>query len=264
MYVIAWFQYTTFHLGPIPIQVWGSFVALGMLFAVWIIAKRGRRLGVAVEPMLDAALWMIISGVVFARLFHVFLYEPSFYVANPLEIVKVWHGGLSSFGGVAGAVLAFWWFVRRGIFQNIGLLRAADLFSFGALFGWIVGRIGCVMIHDHMGKPCDCFLAIETPDGTARLDMALLEILFLLPLAVVFFVLRNKKWKNGWITAVLLGYYGVVRFVLDFWRAAPEEHPTGDARYLGLTPAQYFAMLLVAASAFYFFRASRKKPPASS
>ncbi len=73
--------------------------------------------------------------------------------------------------------------------------------------------------------------------------MAFLEILFLLPLAIVFIVLRKKKIQHLFAPLLFI-YYGVLRFILDFWRADPSL-TTGDVRYFGLTPAQYFAMVLV-------------------
>lgn len=253
--MIPWFQYTTVSIGPVPIQVWGFFVALGMAVALWIMAKRAERFGFKKEAVLDTALLMIAFGLLFARVFHVLFYEFAFYAANPIDVFKVWHGGLSSFGGLFGAMLGFWWSIKKGKIKKMSLLSFADLVAFGALFGWIVGRIGCVMIHDHLGQPCDCFLSIQTPSGP-RLEMALLEIIGLLPLALLFYIARKRGKPPGWFVSILFVYYGVLRFVLDFFRATDIE--AADARYLGLTPAQYFAILLVGAGAWLYVRKIRK------
>lgn len=240
--MIPWFQEIVWHIGPIPIQVWGFFVALGMILSLAILRSRARAFDLTVEPILDLAFKMIFFGIIFARLFHVFFYEPAFFLAHPLEIFQIWHGGLSSFGGLFGAGVAFFLLWKKGN-SPVSILKRADLFSFAALFGWIVGRIGCVMIHDHLGKPCDCFLAIQTPDGIPRLEMSILEIIGLLPLAILFFLFRKRIQKEGWFTAILLGYYGFLRFVLDFWRAT--DIPGADQRYLGLTPAQYASIVII-------------------
>ena len=81
--------------------------------------------------------------------------------------------------------------------------------------------------------------------------MAILEILGLIPLAIIFFVLRDRKKPAGWHTSILFIYYGVLRFILDFWRAT--DIVGSDVRYLGLTPAQYFAILLVFVGGYFFF-----------
>ncbi|KKW42033.1 MAG: Prolipoprotein diacylglyceryl transferase [Candidatus Magasanikbacteria bacterium GW2011_GWA2_56_11] len=239
--MFPWFQYTVIYLGPIPIRVWGLFVAAGMLVALTIIYRRGRRLGMNGEHLLDHALWMIVLGIIFARLFHVFFYEPAYFLAQPAEMVKIWHGGLSSYGGFLGAVLGFLWYAKRRGVGKTSWIKIADLMSFAALFGWIVGRLGCVMIHDHLGRPCNCWLAIQTPDGP-RLEMSILEILGLLPLAAVFVIARQQKKPDGWFLGVMLVYYGLLRFTLDFYRAV--DLPNSDARYLGLTPAQYFSIIM--------------------
>lgn len=248
--MIPWFQWTTIQIGPIPIQVWGMFVSLGMLAALVIAAKRGKRFGLDRDHVLDQALWMIIFGFIFSRLFHVVFYEPAYFLAHPADIIKIWHGGLSSFGGVIGAIIGFFafsWKKRQSVDVR---WQIADLLAYSALFGWMIGRLGCVMIHDHMGRPCDSFISIQTPEGTPRLEMSILEILGLIPLALFFFFQRKKQKAKGWFLSILFIYYGVLRFILDFFRAT--DLAGSDTRYAGLTPAQYSAILMVAFGVFVF------------
>ncbi len=239
--MIPWFQYTVVYIGPIPIQVWGFFVALGMVVSILLLRNMAKQQGLRPELFLDYAVWMIIGGIIGARLFHIVFYEPMFFLSNPIEVFKIWHGGLSSFGGLTGAAVAFYVYRRWKDTQKLPLLQMTDILSFAAIYGWIVGRIGCFMIHDHLGKPCNCFLAINGPDQP-RLDMALVEIISLLPLAVLFLFLRKKQLSHGVFTGILFVYYGVLRFILDFYRAI--DIAAADARYFGLTPGQYFAILL--------------------
>jgi phosphatidylglycerol:prolipoprotein diacylglycerol transferase len=235
--------YTIFYLGPIPIQVWGFFVALGMVLTFLIILKRGKKLGFDVEKILDLGILMLISGFVFARLFHVFFYNLNYFIENPIDIIKIWEGGLSSFGGFFGAILVFFIFVKKDKYIKEKLLNIADLFAFSALYGWMLGRVGCVMIHDHPGRLYNSIFSYNSEKGL-RLDMAVLEILGLIPLAILFFVNKNKKIPDGWYLYIMFVYYGVLRFILDFFRA--DDVLQADARYLGLTPAQYFAIVLFA------------------
>ena len=255
--MIPWFQFTSVHIGPVALQVWGFFVALGMILSVLLIQREAKKRLLNAEPLLDLALKMIFFGVVGARLFHVFFYEPTFFIAHPAEIIAIWHGGLSSFGGLVGAMLAFVIAIKRKKIQTQFLTIYGNIIAYSALFGWMVGRIGCLMIHDHLGKESECFLAFYSPQGK-RLDLAFLEILGLVPLAIAFFVLKKKK-KEDLFAPLLFVYYGLLRFILDFWRAEAS-FATGDVRYLGLTPAQYFAMVLVVFGVFlYTKRPSPKK-----
>ena len=173
-------------------------------------------------------------------------------------VIKIWQGGLSSFGGLFGAVLGFWLFLKRKkiSFNKRNLYEQADILSFAAVFGWMVGRLGCFSIHDHIGKLSSSQLAVNFPDG-ARLEMAFLEILYMIPLAVWFYMVRKKQKPAGWFLYILFVYYGILRFVLDFFRAIDIAH--ADVRYFGLTPAQYFALLLVFFGAVYFRKSKKQK-----
>ena len=228
------------HIGPIPIQVWGSFVALGMLISLVIVQKMAKDYEIQKNQAVDLFFYMILFGLIGGRLVHVFFYEPIYFLQNPVDTIKIWQGGMSSFGGIIGALSAFLYFAKKNKIGKNKLLRYADLYSFSALFGWIVGRIGCLMIHDHLGVLTDSFIAIQTPYG-ARLEMTVLEILLLIPLAIFFYYFKNKNNSPGFFTFILFLYYSVLRFVLDFFRFT--DLPGADARYLGLTPAQYFGII---------------------
>lgn len=252
--MIPWFEWKTITLGPLTLQVWGLFVALGMTLAIGIIYKRSKKLGLNPDTMFNLGFWMILFGILFARIFHIVFYEPAFYFSYPSEILKIWHGGMSSFGGMFGAGVCFLGYIKKYHLQE-KVWAVADLMSFGAVFGWIVGRIGCFMIHDHLGAHSNCPLALQTPDGP-RLEMAFLEIVGMIPLAFLFYFSRNKKRGEGWYMAVLFLYYGVLRFILDFLRA--RDIVGADARFLGLTPGQYFAIVLVLWGGFLLKKSLKK------
>ena len=196
---IPWFQFTTVHLGPIPIQVWGLFVALGILTSFLMIWKTAGKNSFDREIIIDLALWMIVYGFIFARVFHIVFYEFGFYLDNPIEIFKFWEGGLSSFGGFLGAGLVIWWFVKRKKIKKEKLVTLANFLVLPTLVGWIIARVGCFMIHDHIGKLSDFFLAIDTSFGGPRLEMALLEIILLLPLLITFCVQRVRWQKKQFL-----------------------------------------------------------------
>lgn len=240
--MIPWFQFTTVSIGPLQLQVWGFFVALGMSIALLILYREAKKQFMDAELLLNIAFKIILYGILFARLFHVVFYEPSYFLSNPFEIIAIWHGGLSSFGGLFGAGVALWIFYKKAKIKKEEFSVYLNLLAYASLFGWIVGRIGCFVIHDHLGAPCNSFFAIDSPSGK-RLDMALLEIVFLLPLTIVFIILKKKNIQYLF-APLLFVYYGVLRFTLDFWRA-DVSFTTGDARYFGLTPAQYFAIILI-------------------
>ncbi len=236
--MIPYFQFTTLSIGPITIQVWGLLVALGIFVGAWAAARFAKERGQDEKLVWDLAVWLIIAAFVGGRLVHV-IYEPAAYLQDPIELVRLWHGGFSVMGGFLGAALVGVWYLKR---KKKNVLEYADTLLFGLPLGLFVGRIGCLLIHDHPGVFSDFFLAVRFPEG-ARLDHGLLLSLNGLVLFLVFLWMRKRSVGLGMYTAVFLLWYGVVRFGLDFFRAT--DGVIVDTRYLGLTPAQYFAIVMV-------------------
>lgn len=243
--MIPWFQFTSFTIGPLTIQVWGLLVAAGIGFSLWILNTQTKN-NPDQKKIFDIAFYTIVWGFIGARLGHVLLYEPRFFLAHPLDIFKIWQGGMSSIGSFIGAALAAWYLIRK---HKLNVKELADTFLYSAVAGWMLGRVGCFAIHDHLGAASDCPLAIMTPTGK-RLDMALLEILGLIPLALWLYLGRQKVRRAGERSLIILAYYSVLRFILDFWR-------TTDTRILGLTPAQYFSILLLLFCGFWLVKIKR-------
>lgn len=256
--MIPWFEYHIIRLGPLPLQVWGLCVALGMLLVFALIDREAKKKQVDSEMVFSVVLHAIIWGIIGSRFFHVFFYAPGYFFSHPFEAFALWQGGLSSFGGLSGALGSVLWDVWYK--KKNGPVRGAviaDLLAYAAVFGWMVGRVGCVLIHDHPGMACPgCFLATPWRDGVVRLDMALLEIIGMLPLAIVFlYVWRSKKVCEGWFVSVLFIYYGVLRFGLDFLRAS--DIVGADARYAQLTPGQYSAILLMFLGGWVYYKGKK-------
>jgi phosphatidylglycerol:prolipoprotein diacylglycerol transferase len=239
--MIPYFSWHAIHLGPLTLQVWGLFVALGIVVAAWVGSREAARRGLDADRFLELAMWCLVPAFLLARVFHVALYSPETYTVDPIRILKVWEGGLSSFGGFLGAFLGAVYFLRR---HKLSFLAYAEPAAYALPLGYGCGRIGCFLIHDHPGTLSHSLLAVRYPDG-ARLDHGLLLSLLGFSLFGVFFLLRKKG--RGYATFFLpsfLACYGVVRFALDFFRAT--DLAGSDVRYAGLTPAQYGCIAFIA------------------
>src|SRR3989344_5283313 len=106
---------TLFNIGPFEIRYYGIIYALGFLIAYFFIyhlAKR-RNLSLTKDDVADFIFYLIIGTVIGARLFEIIFYEPKYYFSNPLEMLAVWHGGLSFHGGLVGAVIASYMYCRK-------------------------------------------------------------------------------------------------------------------------------------------------------
>ncbi|MBU1613107.1 prolipoprotein diacylglyceryl transferase, partial [Patescibacteria group bacterium] len=129
------------------------------------------------------------------------------------------------------------------------ILPYLDILSLGLWLGWGIGRIGCFFIHDHIGKLSNFFLAVDfsfvVPYG-ARHDLGLYDSLLGFLLFIVF-ILLSKKLIRLWAGLVAVWSfvcYAIVRFFLDFLRATDLDYI--DARYAGLTPAQWGSIIFLA------------------
>ena len=236
--MIPFFEANILVLGPITIQVWGFFVAVGIVSGVLLSRYLAQKVFLSPEVVSDFGVWAIIGGIIGARLAHVFLYEPKYYLGNPLEILFLWQGGVSSLGGFLGAIIAILLFAKKRGFSFKELLPYFGIMSLGLWLGWAIGRIGCFLIHDHVGRLSSFFLAVNFPEG-ARFDLGLLESLLAFLVFIVFIFSWKKIIKYGWGKVFIYSFltFALFRFGLDFLRA--EDIEFSDPRYLFLTPMQW-------------------------
>ncbi len=271
--MLSYWNYPTYTIGPVILQTWGTFVAVGILVALLVIRRAARRAGFLENKISDAALGILIAAFLGARLGHVFFYEWGYFRDHLSEIVKVWHGGFSSFGGFLGGVIMYLVIARsldfsgrrsnpenqhKSLFHGIAAsltafaprndlekkLITTDIFLSGFPLGWTIGRIGCFFIHDHPGTLTHFILGVQYPDGV-RHDLGLYDGLNTLGLAILLlFIGRRLEKRPGAASALIMIWYGTIRFLTDFLRAY-------DARYLGMTPAQYGSVILVFLGAYF-------------
>jgi phosphatidylglycerol:prolipoprotein diacylglycerol transferase len=250
--MIPYLAWNTINFGPIHLQVWGLFVGLGFVFGAFMAAWLAKRQGQDGTIAFDILPWLIFAGIVGGRLGHVLFYEPSYFWQHPDEIIAIWHGGLSMFGGLIASAIVGLAYLR---YRKVNVLTHADFLLFGMPFGIWIGRIGCFLIHDHPGTATHFILGTKYPDGVVRHDLGLYESLAAGFLAVLFVWLARKPRRVGTYAAVFCLWYGLVRFFFDFLRI-------NDAQYFGLTPAQYLSLglILFGVGLAVWIRKGLKKP----
>jgi phosphatidylglycerol:prolipoprotein diacylglycerol transferase len=250
--MIPYYQTPSFELGPFHLEVFGVFVALGVWLAAEVLARQARREGLDSKPVQDFAIWGLIGGVVMGHWVHLFGYHHE-EIKSVWSIFTVW-SGLSSFGGLLGGVLAAMIFFRV---KKVPFSKYADAFALGVAPGWGVARIGCFAVHDHPGVPSHLFFAVNFPAswGGPRLDLGLIDAIWLFSIAGLLFALRRRVLMKGLLLPLLAVLYAIGRFTFDFFRAYDLAYI--DKRYFGLTPAQYGCMMLVVYAVWQFARAGR-------
>lgn len=246
--MIPYFSSTTYHVFGLPLQTWGTFVAIGFGLGAWLAARRAKRKGLDPERVYDLAFWIFIAAFLGARLFHVAFYEPGYYLQHPWEAINPLKPGYAMFGGFLGAAAAFFWQVRR---RALDWVSYADVLMWGLPWGCGVGRIGCFLIHDHPGTLTSFALGVKYPDGQVRHDLGFYLSLIGFATGMGFLWLdRRPRGPGYWFGAFLL-VEGLIRFTLDFLRVV-------DVRYAGFTPTQFLAIPM-ALVGIAFVRQSRKR-----
>ena len=280
--MIPFFPQPEYHLfGPVTIHAFGAIVALALVVGWRMAVARARRKDLDPGVFEDLLLYVVLSGFVVAHLYSVLAYFPREAMENPLLLLKFWED-ISSFGGFVGGLLGLWIFFRfkaRHV-DAAARWRYLDVIAYVFPFAWAVGRLACTTAHDHPGAITTFPLGIslKSPEAQAYItyfyseagrlaelppravlarmafhDLGWYEFLYTaLVMVPTFLVLDRKPRPPAFFLAAFPLLYVPARFFLDFLRIA-------DARYFGLTPAQYAGIPVFLASIFLMVRIARRE-----
>lgn len=206
-----------------PIRTWALFLLLA-LFVAWLIGrKRAEKFGIPKEKISDLAVWMLVAGVIGARLAYVLL-EWSYYSKNLGEIVDMRKGGMTSFGGYLFGLFAIIIWAR---IVRTSALRTTDLAAVPVLVAIGIGRIGCFFNGCCYGGHCDLPWAVVFPESPGPVHPAqLYDALMAFAAAGLLYAYERRlfagdhpTYRPGLLTAACLVLLGVTRFVYEMFRA---------------------------------------------
>jgi phosphatidylglycerol:prolipoprotein diacylglycerol transferase len=161
---VGWPVLDRFRFGDsIAISPHGLGIAVGFMVGAWLFTRLAVRRGVPVEAANSVVFWSLIGAVVGARVAYVIAHVSEF--ESPLEWVQIWKGGISLLGGIAGATIANAVSIKRQAYR-FRFFQIADAIVPGLALGISVGRIGDLIIGDHLGKPTSWLLAWTYEGGT--------------------------------------------------------------------------------------------------
>ena len=250
------------HLGPLAISPHGIFTAVGFLVGARLLLRDTRRLGLPDEDILALLTRAGLGAIVGARLFYVLNHLESF--DSPIEWLEVWEGGISLLGGIAGALILAAPEMRR---RGLSFFSVMDAAAPWLPLGIAIGRVGDLIIADHLGEPTSSPFGFRCPDvvdvgrtvgspcppGEVVHLTAAYDLLVAAAVFVLVWRLRPRLQRRAAPTLVLAIAYASGRLALDFFRA--------DVRRLGLTGSQWTALAVIVASA-WLLRRVLKRPRA--
>lgn len=228
-----------FNIGPLTIRFYAILIILGALVAAWLTSRQAKKNGKDPDIVLDLMPWLLIGGIIGARLWHVFTPSASNiamgvttenYLKNPIEILKMWKGGLGIPGGVIGGAIALILYTK---IKKLNFWQWADFIAPGLLIAQAIGRWGNFVNQEVYGRPSNLPWAI-TIDPQYRISgfeavekyhpLFLYESLLNL-LGAGLLLLVGKKFKEKLYKGDLFfGYlviYPTIRFFLEFLRLDP-------------------------------------------
>jgi phosphatidylglycerol---prolipoprotein diacylglyceryl transferase len=235
-----------FRIGPFLITWHGVFSVLGILagarLGVWLLEKDG----VAAERSTDGVAWMVLIGLVGARLLYVWENFRLYAGGQLLRVFAITEGGISQWGGLFGAMVGAYVWARRSHFSYWKLIDASGA---AAMIGLAIGRIGDIINGEHHGTPTNLPWGVEyvnpatlgEPGQVVHPEVAYEMILTLALLAAIlpFHQRLKARFPDGVVGLGYLGLYGAGRFFLSFLRTDP-------AVFLGMRQAQLASLVMVA------------------
>ncbi|MDR2874653.1 MAG: prolipoprotein diacylglyceryl transferase [Methylobacillus sp.] len=257
---IGAFSVGSYTIGPFGIHWYGLMYVLGFVLFLWLGKRRLRarnRDGWPPEMMDDLLFYGVLGVILGGRLGQVLFYEPAYYFDQPLEILKVWKGGMSFHGGFIGVMLAMALFAREYKFSWLQLM---DFIAPLVPLGLGAGRIGNFINGELWGRPTDVPWAMIFPqaDMTPRHPSPLYE--FALEGVVLFLILwiySAKPRPTGAVSGLFLIGYGSFRFLVEFTRN-PDDGIFGLMTY-GISMGQWLSLPMVAIGIWMLQHALRRK-----
>lgn len=241
------------NIGPLRIRWYGLMFLSGFTIGYFIIKKMCEREGKSFERLENLLIYLVLGTAIGARLGHCLFYEPDYFLAHPIEILKIWHGGLASHGGSIGVIFAMWLYSRH--YPEFEFMWILDRVAVPVALVASFIRIGNVMNSEIIGKPADVPWAFvfERVDMVPRHPGQLYESLAYF---VLFWINRAIYWRNPNSPRGLL--FGFTMVWIFSWRIVLETFKENQEAFeaaLPLNMGQMLSVPFIAVGAYFIFRA---------
>jgi prolipoprotein diacylglyceryl transferase len=216
-----------FHLGPLPLHLYGLTLAIGVVTATYVAEHRWKRMGHDPKEISQIAVWVVIAGVIGARVYHV-ITDYQLYTHDPLKALQIWSGGLGIWGAVAGGAIAVVILARK---HHLDTLQLCDAIAPGVVLAQAIGRWGNYFNQELFGRPSTLPWALEiskTHRPPQYQNFATFQPTFLyeslwclLVFGVLLWAEKLPSHRKGQTFALYIALYTAGRFVFENMRSDP-------------------------------------------
>lgn len=237
---------------------YGFLIAIGFLLSLWFMTYEAKRLKENSDRFIDISFYLLITGIIGSRIVHVLVDDPAYYSQNPTDIIKIWQGGLTFYGGLIPAIPLGIYLIKK---YNLPLWKSADIFGASLPIGMAFGRMGCFSAGCCYGKETDLPFGITftNPESLAKLGIPLHPTQIyeasgdILIFGILFF-LRKKKKFNGQIFWTFTLLYSILRFFVELYRGDKRGYFFNDL----LSTSQVIGIPLVLLSIIMLYNLRKK------
>lgn len=210
------------RFGPFTIHTYGFLIAIGFLIGLWLAVKQAQKENIPVNKILDLSFYLLLAAIVGSRLFFI-LINAGHYINHPLDVFKIWEGGLVFYGGVLLAVPVAVWYVKR---NGLHMWNTADIFAPSIAIAHVFGRLACLAAGCCFGKAAETLpwgIIFTDPECLAPTNVLLhptqlYESAGELLIFLTLIKLRTYKSFKGRLFMSYLILYAVLRFIVEFFR----------------------------------------------
>ena len=228
-----------FSIGNLEIHYYGLVYVLGFLFTYSILKKNKIKLELNDKQIDDLMLYLTIGMMVGARIFHFLFTEPQLVFS--LELFKVWHGGMSFYGGLIGGLISTRLYLKK---IHKDFLKIVDNLAIPITFSLMLGRIANFVNNELIGRVSDLPFCVifEKIDNLCRHPYQIYSAISHLILLFILIFIKEKKTGSKFF--IFLIGYSLLRFITDFFRE--------DILYFGLNVWQYVSIIVFITSIYYW------------
>jgi len=241
------------EIGALAIRWYGLMIATAVLVGLWVAGLEAIRKGIPVEKIQNFFIFLIIGGIIGARLYYVIFSDFVQFRADPMSIFAVWQGGLAIHGALLGGLVVSIFYTA---IQKISFWKLADTLSPSLILGQAIGRIGCFLNGDAHGYPTDLpwgfVYSPESPagqmfPGQTLHPTQLYEMGFNLIIFGILWKLRKKLSIEGQLFLFYVILYSLIRIFVEHFRADKLTflENISTAQSIGITGIMFSLIMMV-------------------